>query len=204
MDRESLKSIVEGLVFASSDPLSTDAMAGIVSEATSEEIQTVAEELEAEYRERARGFILARVAGGYQFRSLPTVAPWIQELKKVRPARLSRASLETLCIIAYNQPVTRARIEQVRGVESSSIVRSLVERGLIEVVGKKDIPGRPLLYGTTDRFLEVFGLPDLASLPPLPEAVQEEPEDEEGPSAELPLPGEPALVSSHETEEAEE
>jgi segregation and condensation protein B len=91
---------------------------------------------------------------------------------------LSRAALETLAIIAYNQPITRTGIEQIRGVESAGTVRSLQERELIAVVGRKDIPGRPHLYATTQRFLEVFGLPDLASLPPLPEL--EEPPEEDG------------------------
>lgn len=113
--------------------------------------------------------MLARVAGGYQFRSLPNIAPWILEMRRMKPARLSRAALETLSIIAYNQPVTRGRIEQIRGVESSAPLRSLVERDLVVIVGRKDIAGRPILYGTAKRFLEVFGLPDLASLPALPE-----------------------------------
>ena len=126
-------------------------------------------ELKEEYQRRSRGFILAQTAGGYQFRSLPELAPWILEMKKTKPARLSRASLESLSIVAYNQPITRAEVEKIRGVESSGIIRSLVERGLLESVGRKDVPGRPLLYGTTRRFLEVFGLKDLASLPALPE-----------------------------------
>lgn len=134
-----------------------------------EQIQGVLDELEEEYRLRSRGFVLAKVAGGYQFRSLPKVAPWILEIKKVKPSRLSRAALETLAIIAYNQPITRSRIEQIRGVEGSGIIKNLLERDLITVVGRKDIPGRPLLYGTSRRFLELFSLPDLASLPPLPE-----------------------------------
>jgi segregation and condensation protein B len=129
----------------------------------------VLEELEQEYLERSRGFFLSKVAGGYQFRSLPKIAPWILEMKKVRPTKPRRAALETLCIIAYNQPVTKGRIEQIRGVESSGTLKYLLERDLIEVVGRKDVAGRPLLYGTSRRFLEVFGLPDLASLPPLPE-----------------------------------
>ena len=127
------------------------------------------DELEQEYLERSGGFVLAKVAGGYQFRSLPNIAPWILEMRRMKPARLSRAALETLSIIAYNQPVTKGRIEQIRGVESSAPLRSLVERDLVVIVGRKDIAGRPILYGTSKRFLEVFGLADLASLPALPE-----------------------------------
>jgi segregation and condensation protein B len=170
LDRESLKSVVEGLVFTSSEPLSAQALAQAVDGASPEVVQTLLEELEREYLERARGFGLFRVAGGYQFRSLPHVAPWILELKKLKPSRLSRAALETLCIIAYNQPVTKGRIEQIRGVESSGIIKNLLERDLIEVSGRKDVAGRPMLYCTSNRFLEVFGLSDLASLPPLPDA----------------------------------
>jgi segregation and condensation protein B len=169
VNRELLKSVVEGLVFTGSDPMTPSGLADVVDQASVEEIQDVLDELEREYAERDRGFVLCRVAEGYQFRSLPRIASWILEMKKMKPARLSRAALESLSIIAYNQPVTKARIERIRGVESGAVLRSLVERDLIEVVGKKDVPGRPLLYGTTRRFLEVFGLADLASLPPLPE-----------------------------------
>ncbi|MCA1959277.1 MAG: SMC-Scp complex subunit ScpB [Desulfomonile sp.] len=170
MDRASLKAIVEGMIFAHPEPLSARAISGVIREASAETIQSVLDDLEREYRERNGGFVLSKVAGGYQFRSAPKVSSWVLELRKMKPSRLSRAALETLSIVAYNQPVTKSRIEQIRGVESSGPLRHLIERGLIEVAGRKDVPGRPLLYGTTQRFLEVFGLPDLASLPPLPEA----------------------------------
>ncbi|MBM3299027.1 MAG: SMC-Scp complex subunit ScpB [Deltaproteobacteria bacterium] len=169
MDREALKSIVEGLIFAHPEPIGADSIAKVVQGASSAEIQSLLDELEHEYLSRSRGFMLARIGDGYQFRSLPGLAPWILEMKKVKPARLSRAALETLAIVAYNQPITRNRIEQIRGVESSGTVRNLIERDLITVVGRKDIPGRPLLYGTSRRFLEVFGLADLTCLPALPE-----------------------------------
>lgn len=169
MDRDLLKSIVEGLIFVHTYPLSVSAIAKVIPDEKEDAVQSVIDELVQEYRNRYRGFCLVKAAGGYQFRSLPELASWILEMKKTKPARLSRASLETLSIIAYNQPITRARVEQIRGVESSGIIRSLMERGLVESVGRKDVPGRPLLYGSTRRFLEVFGLQELASLPPLPE-----------------------------------
>lgn len=169
MDTKLLKSVIEGLIFAHSEPLTIDGLAAVIQGVTSEKMQSVLDELEQEYLERSRGFVLVRVAGGYQFRSLPNIAPWILEMRRMKPARLSRAALETLSIIAYNQPVTRGRIEQIRGVESSAPLRSLVERDMVVIVGRKDIAGRPILYGTSKRFLEVFGLPDLASLPALPE-----------------------------------
>ncbi|MBM4328049.1 MAG: SMC-Scp complex subunit ScpB [Deltaproteobacteria bacterium] len=168
MDRNLLKSIVEGIIFSHPEPVTAQSLSEVIKEVSLATITSMLDELEQEYRERARGFLLCRVAGGYQFRSLPKIAPWILEMKKSKPSRLSRAAMETLAIIAYNQPFTRSEIEQIRGVESSAILRNLVERGLVEVVGKKDVPGRPLLYGTTRRFLEVFGLNDLTSLPPLP------------------------------------
>jgi len=158
------------MIFAHNDPLGLDVMAGIIHEAPAQDIKSVLDELEHEYSERARGFILEKVAGGYQFRTLQTIQPWISEMKQSRPpSRLSRAALETLSIIAYNQPIARSQIEQIRGVESAGTLKHLMERELIIVVGRKDVPGRPLLYGTSRRFLEVFGLNDLASLPPLPD-----------------------------------
>ncbi len=169
MDREFLKSVVEGLIFAHSEPVTVDSLAAAIQGISADRIQSVLGELHDEYLQRSRGFVLAKVAEGYQFRSLPDIAPWILEMRRMKPARLSRAALETLSIVAYNQPVTKSRIEQIRGVESSAPLRSLAERDLIVIVGRKDIAGRPMLYGTSKRFLEVFGLPDLASLPALPQ-----------------------------------
>jgi segregation and condensation protein B len=169
VDREFLKSVVEGLIFAHSEPVTVDSLAAAIQGTSADRIQSILDELHEEYLQRSRGFVLAKVAGGYQFRSLPDIAPWILEMRRMKPARLSRAALETLSIVAYNQPVTKSRIEQIRGVESSAPLRSLAERDLIVIVGRKDIAGRPMLYGTSKRFLEVFGLPDLASLPALPQ-----------------------------------
>ena len=170
MNRETLKSIVEGMIFANNDPLSLDIMARVIHEASPQDIKSVLDELEQEYKQRARGFTLERVAAGYQFRTLLSLQSWISEMKQSKPpSRLTRAALETLSIIAYNQPIARSQIEQIRGVESAGTLKHLMERELIAVVGRKDVPGRPLLYGTSRRFLEVFGLNDLASLPPLPE-----------------------------------
>ncbi len=169
MTARKLKSIIEGLIFVSSDPINIEAIRKAVPEAQKDSIKTVIDELEREYSERDRGFNLLRVEGGYQFRSLPEIAPWIQALKDLKPWRLSRAALEALAIVAYNQPVTRNKIEQIRGVESSSPIKNLVERELIAVIGRDDIPGRPLLYATTKTFLQVFGLNDLSGLPQLPD-----------------------------------
>ena len=107
--------------------MTVDSLAAVIQGTSAERIQSVLDELQDEYLQRSRGFVLAKVAGGYQFRSLPKIAPWILEMRRMKPARLSRAALETLSIVAYNQPVTKSRIEQIRGVESSAPLRSLVD-----------------------------------------------------------------------------
>lgn len=169
MDRKLLTSIIEGLVFAHSEPLNIEGISAVMQNVPLPLIQEVLDELVLEYTQRSRGFVLAKVGGGYQFRSLPSIAPWILEIKSIKPSRLSRAALETLSIIAYNQPITRGRIEKIRGVETAGTIKNLLEKDLIAAAGRLEIPGRPLVYGTTRRFLEVFGLTDLSSLPPLPE-----------------------------------
>ena len=174
MDKRRLKSIIEGLIFSSSDRIGVEAIRKVVSEASKDEIQMALDQLENEYLERNGGFCLTRVDNGYQFRTLPEIAPWIQALKDLKPWRLSRAALETLAIVAYNQPVTKHKIEQTRGVESSSSIKNLMERELIAVIGRDDMPGRPLLYTTTRMFLQVFGLNDLSCLPPLPDIEESE------------------------------
>jgi segregation and condensation protein B len=168
MEGEKLKSIVEGMVFASAEPVAARDIAHALREDPSR-IQAILEELDAEYASRNRGFHLQRAAGGFQFRTLSSIAPWIWELRRTKPVKPRRATLETVAIVAYNQPVTKATIERIRGVESTAPLRSLLEREWIEVVGRKESVGRPLLYAVTPRFLEAFGLPDLSALPPLPE-----------------------------------
>ncbi len=169
MDYLKLKSVIEGMLFCSPDPLSLDSIRKAIPEASRDGIKKIVDELELEYMERDRGFNLIRVQGGYQFRSLPEIAPWIQVLRDLKPWRFSRATLETLAIVAYKQPVTKNKIEQIRGVESSSPVKNLIERELIAVIGREELPGRPLLYGTTKMFLRIFGINELGDLPKLPE-----------------------------------
>lgn len=160
------KAILESLIFASETPLTLDR----IKEATGEnkkELQRLISELIEEYERSPRGFLLAEVAGGYQFRTRPEYAEWIKRLKKGRSAGLSQPSLETLAIIAYRQPIVRADVEKIRGVDTGGVLRTLLERKLIRILGKKDVPGKPLVYGTSQRFLEMFGLKDLSSLPTL-------------------------------------
>ena len=125
-----------------------------------------------EYAERDGGFVLKQVAGGYQFRTQSRYNEWIKRLIRPNAPRLSKAALETLAIIAYNQPIIRSDIEHIRGVDSGGVIRMLMERKLIRVLGRKEIPGRPLIYATTKHFLEVFELKDLKDLP-TPKEIEE-------------------------------
>lgn len=141
------------------------------------DIQEVINDLVQEYeRNPDRGFVLLKVAQAYQFRTKPDLARYIRAMSKVAPTRLSQAALETLSIIAYRQPITRVEVDQIRGVDSGGVVKSLSDRDLIRIVGKKDEAGRPLLYGTTEGFLEIFNLGSLQDLPSLKELHQIEEE----------------------------
>ena len=162
---EDLKNIVESILFVAEEPLSVDRIKRVVSEAGMDEIRNTLQQLTREYDARQGGFYLREVAGGFQFRTRPDYNEWVKRLLAPKPPRLSRAALETLAIIAYKQPVIRSDIEHLRGVDCGGVLRALLERSLVRVLGRKNIPGRPLIYGTTRRFLEVFDLKDLKDLP---------------------------------------
>lgn len=166
---DSLKLIVESLLFAAGDPLTPRQIHSLLPERDLKEIKEVLIAIKDEYEEMKRSFTLVEVAEGYQFRTLPKFKPYITNLLGSTPTHLSRAALETLTIIAYKQPIIRQEIESLRGVDVSGIVRMLLKKGLIRVVGRKPLPGRPIIYGTTKRFLEIFDLKDLSSLPTLKE-----------------------------------
>ncbi len=168
----SLKSVVESLLFVADPPLTLDRLCSILEEYERKDIAAAVDELLADYRDGGRGIHLAEVAGGWQFRSRPENADYLRRLSRSRPYRFSQSSLETLAIIAYRQPVTRAEVEYLRGVDSGGVLKTLLEKKMVRILGKKDIPGRPLIYGTSREFLEAFNLKDLASLPTLKE-VQE-------------------------------
>jgi segregation and condensation protein B len=168
----SLKSVVESLLFVADPPLTLDRLCSILEEYERKDIAAAVDELLADYLEGERGIYLAEVAGGWQFRSRPENADYLRRLSRIRPYRFSQSSLETLAIIAYRQPITRAEVEYLRGVDSGGVLKTLLEKKMIRILGKKDIPGRPLIYGTSREFLEAFNLRDLASLPTLKE-VQE-------------------------------
>ena len=162
-----LKPVLEALVFASGDPLTIKRMVDFVEGATAEEVKATLTELSTDYL--TRGIRLLEVAGGWQMRTAPEHQRYVRKLFRERPQKLTRAATETVAIVAYKQPVTRQEIETVRGVDSGGVLESLVERRLVKVVGRKDVPGRPLVYATTQEFLELFGLKNIRELPTLPE-----------------------------------
>jgi len=163
-----IKAIAESLLFASGTPLSLRRLAEVVGVAQAE-VKPALALLREEYAIPGRGIILTEVAGGYQLRTAPEYADYVKTLVREKPNRLSRAALETLAIIAYRQPITKVEIEAVRGVNVDGVLNSLMTKKLIRVMGRKDVPGRPWVYGTAPQFLELFGLSDLTNLPPLPD-----------------------------------
>lgn len=176
-----LTKIIEALLFSAQRPLSTKEIRTIIAEATDEEhagvtegfrnvreaqIAAVLEQLKVEYDTQQRSFQLVEIAGGWRLVSRPEYAPWLKKLlEEARPHRLSQPALETLAIIALRQPISRADIAAIRGVEVDGVIKTLLERDLITITGKSDAPGRPMLYGTTQRFLEHFGLRDIDEMP---------------------------------------
>jgi segregation and condensation protein B len=172
MEITEIKPIIDALIFASESPISTSRIKQIFEETNPEEvstkdIKTAITELNSDNREQQRGYFLQEVAGGYQYRTRPNYALWVKKLKKVKPFRLTQSTMETLAIIAYNQPIIRAEIDKIRGVDTGGVIKNLLERNLIKIMGRQNIPGRPFLLGTTKRFLEVFGLEKLSDMPSL-------------------------------------
>ncbi len=177
MDQAEKRRIVEALVLSAHEPIPAARIASIVPRCKPAKVKELVDELNAEYVKQGRSYEICEVAGGYQIRTLPQYAPYVQQTLKERPLRLSQAALETLAIVAYRQPVTRAEVEHIRGVDAGAVVRSLIERKLIRIAGHRDVPGRPMLYATTKRFLEVFELEKLEDLPTLRDLRELAPED---------------------------
>jgi segregation and condensation protein B len=211
---ERVRAVVEALLFLSEKPLTPEEVRS-ASGIDLPRVLKALEKLSGHYREGVSGIVLHEVAGGWQLRSSPDVRDHARRFLKVKPQRLTRAALETLAIIAYRQPVTRPEIEEIRAVDCGAVVKALLERKLIKILGKKEEPGRPILYGTTREFLEFFALKDLASLPTLREfhelseehreIVEKETPPAEGPPmeglvAEL---ADPALRAALEAKQAE-
>lgn len=158
------KSIIEALLFVSSEPLSLKTMCEILGH-SEEDVDVLLKEIKADCEKERRGFYLAEIAVGYAFVTRPEYSAYIERLVKPRLNTLSQAALETLAIIAYQQPITRSEIDEIRGVKSESALGTLLERGLVEEGGRKDGPGRPVLFVTTKAFLQHLGLKSLRDLP---------------------------------------
>ncbi len=163
--RPPLRSLVEGLLFATDAPLTLAKMREIL-DAEGADVRAAIDELAAEYDAQGRAFGVQAIGGGWALSTRTEVGPWVARLKKSRDeGRLSPAALETLSIIAYRQPINRVNIEAIRGVQSGALIRALMDRDLVRVAGKEELPGHPVLYGTTPRFLELLGLNSLSDLP---------------------------------------
>jgi segregation and condensation protein B len=169
MEREDVKSILESLLLVADAPQSVQRFSEVVEGVDKATIESALRQLQSEFETQNRGIRLAEVAGGYQLRTPKANADWVKKFLGGRPARMGKATLETLAIIAYRQPITRAEIEAIRGVDVDGVITTLLERNLIRAVARKDVPGRPFLYGTTPEFLQLFNLQDLSHLPTLKE-----------------------------------
>ena len=175
-----IKDIIESLLFVAEEPLPVDKIKAILETVETREIRCALDSLADQYSARGGGFFLSEVAGGWQLRSRPEFNAWIKRMLQPSPQRLTKAALETLAIVAYNQPIIRADIEHIRGVDCGGVLRQLMERKLIRVLGRKEIPGRPMIYATTKLFLELFNLKSLKDLPS-PKEMEELGRSEEPP-----------------------
>ena len=169
MERDEIKSILESLLFVADGPQSVQRLLEVLDQVDRQTIQSVLGELQNDLETQDRGVRLVEVAGGYQLRTPKANADWVKKFLGGRPARMGKATLETLAIVAYRQPITKAEIEAIRGVDVDGVINTLLERNLIRAVARKDVPGRPFLYGTTPEFLQLFNLKDLSELPTLKE-----------------------------------
>jgi segregation and condensation protein B len=179
---EKIKAVIEALIFASDTPLATERIRTFFPDVEKTEIKEIIDQLVMEYLNRQGGIYLQEVAGGFQFRTNPELSQWIKRLKTGKPHSISPQAMETLAIIAYRQPIVKSEIESIRGVDVGAPLKGLLEKKLIRIVGRKDVPGKPIIYGTTKKFLEVFNLKDIMDLPnirEMRELHQQEPEQQE-------------------------
>ena len=185
-DLEDIKATCEALLFVSHEPLTLEKLVSVMEGVPKGTLKTTMETLQAEYEQTGRGLQIAEVAGGFVMATRPEQSDAIKRLSKAKTAtKLSRSALESLAIISYKQPITRGEIEKIRGVETSGVLRTLLDQKLIRIVGRQEVPGRPMLYGTGKQFLQRFGLRDIRDLPPLKEL--KELGDSEALSLELPF-----------------
>jgi len=169
-DPERAKQVIEALLFASSKPMSVSELRKVLRGLAPKQIEGFVTEIKEHYEQNKRSFQIVEIAGGYEIVTRKEFAPWIFKVELQKKARqATQSALETLAILAYKQPITRAEIEDLRGVDVSGVMTTLMERTLIKIVGRKEVPGRPFLYGTTDKFLEHFGLKSLQDLPSIEE-----------------------------------
>ena len=169
---DKFKNIIESLLFVSDAPLTPEKIRRALPNAETSEIKSVMKTLSEEYDTRGGGFFLLEVAGGYQLRSRPEYSEYIKKMLQPSPLRISPSAMETLAVIAYRQPLIRSDLEHIRGVDCGGVIKTLLDRKLIRIMGRKEIPGRPIIYGTTRHFLEVFNLKSLRDLP-LPDEIGE-------------------------------
>jgi len=166
----SLETVVEAVLFASDEPLSDKRLVEIAEAGSVKRVRQCIRDLNKKYKQGGFSFRIEKIAGGYQMMTLPAFNPWLGKLIKVRTDnKLTPAALETLAVIAYKQPIIRADVEAVRGVASGEVIRNLMYKGLVKIVGRAEILGRPMLYGTTKKFLDIFGLSSLKDLPKVDE-----------------------------------
>lgn len=170
LEESRAKQVIESLLFAASKPLTAADIRKVIKSLTVAQITKYVQALKADYDEQGRSFEILEIANGFEISTRKDFAPWIMKVELQKKAKqVTQSALETLAILAYKQPITRAEIEELRGVDASGVVSTLTERGLIKIVGKKEVPGRPFLYGTTEKFLEHFGLKSLKELPDISE-----------------------------------
>ncbi len=168
------KAAIEALLFVAGEPVPINSIVK-ATEMPESEIKKLMDELAAEYRDRNSGILIAEIAEGYQMVTNPDFSMWVKKFKNINQSnKLSPPTLETLAIIAYKQPITKLEIDQLRGVNSDGAVKNLLDKRLIKIIGKKETPGRPFLYGTTKEFLQYFGLKNLSDLPPINDFLKDE------------------------------
>lgn len=174
MEKREKKSLIEAILFVSGEPVNISTLKEITELPETELVELISD-LTEEHRARNSGILIAEIANGYELVTNPECSPWLKKFKASKMAsRLSLPALETLAIIAYKQPIIKAEVEQTRSVSSDGVIKTLLDKKLIKIIGRKEAPGRPLLYGTTKEFLQYFGLKDLTELPTLKELEREE------------------------------
>jgi len=174
MEIQEKKSLIEALLFVSGEPVTLGELKGS-TELPEADLKQLIDDMSAEYRQKNGGLLIVEIANGYQMVTNPAYAQWVKKFRNAATSnKLSVPALETLAIIAYKQPIIKAELEQIRGVSADGVIKTLLDKRLIKIMGRKEVPGKPLLYGTTREFLQYFGLKDLTELPTLSELAREE------------------------------